>query len=161
MTFSYSGDPASSDKDEVRFLTGDTDDTRPLLSDEEIGFIVDKWAPLYGSNTLNAAVCCEIIAGHFAREVTVSADGVSVGTSELQGKFEMLATSLRDQYKQEQAMASPTFSGALFDQEWDASIKPLRFGIGFMDNFRAGRQDFGDYDPGQYPVLYPEIYPGY
>jgi hypothetical protein len=161
MTFTYSGDPAASDKDEVRFLCGDTDSTRPLLSDQEIAFVIGKWAPLYGSNTLNAAVCCEIIAAHYAREVSVSADGVSVGVSELQSKFEAAAVSLRDQYKQEQAMASPTFSGALFDQQWDESIKPLKFGLGFMDNYLAGRQNFGDYDPSEYPSFYPEYYPGY
>lgn len=162
MTFTYNGDPAASDLEEVRFLVGDTDPTRPLLSDEEVQFVIDKWAPLYGSNTLNAAVCCEIISGHFAREVSVSADGVSVAVSELQQKFDSLASSLRDQFKQESQMANPFFSGAMFDLTWDETIKPLKFGLGFMDNYRAGRQDYGDYDPGEDSAYgYPDIFQGY
>lgn len=162
MTFTYTGDPAASDLDEVRFLISDTDSTRVLLTDEEIAYVVNKWAPLYGSNTLNAAVCCEIIAGKYAGEVSVSADGVTVGLSELQGKYEQLATSLRDQYKSEQAMASPTFEAALFDAEWDETIKPLKFGLGFMDNYLAGRQNYGDYDPSEQPGYgYPDVYSGY
>jgi hypothetical protein len=52
MGYSYSGDPAASDLDYYRFLTGDTgilDDTgiEPvtsyILSDEEIGFVVTKY----------------------------------------------------------------------------------------------------------------------
>lgn len=162
MTFTYTGDPASSALEEVRFLVGDTDSTRPLLSDEEIQYAIDKWDPLYGSNILTAAVCCEIIAGHFAREVSVSADGVSVSVGELQGKYEMLATSLRDQFKSESQMANPFFSGVLFDLEWDSSIKPLMFGTGFMDNYQAGRQNYGNYDPGEDPLYgYPDVSQGY
>jgi hypothetical protein len=77
VTFTYGGDPAASPLEEIRFLVGDTDSTRPLLSDEEIDYVIAKWDPLYGSTTLNAAVCCEVIAGHYAREISVSADGVS------------------------------------------------------------------------------------
>ena len=161
MTFTYNGDPAASALAEVRFLVGDTDSTRPLLQDAEIQYVIDKWDPLFGSATLNAAVCCEVIAGNFAREISVSADGVSVGLSELQGKFDARATSLRDQYKQESQMASPSFDGALFDQAWDASIKPLKFGLGFMDNYLAGRQNYGDYDPSEYPGYLEPLTPGY
>jgi hypothetical protein len=38
MSWTYSGDPASSPKDTVRFLIGDTDPARKLVSDEEILF---------------------------------------------------------------------------------------------------------------------------
>ena len=40
MSFSYSGDPASSILDECRFLLGDTTDTAPILQDEEINYII-------------------------------------------------------------------------------------------------------------------------
>jgi hypothetical protein len=156
VTFSYSGDPSASDLDEVRFLISDTNEAEPLLSDEEIAYVIATWNPLYGSNTLTAAVCCEIVAGKFAGSISVSADGVSVALSELQGKYEQLAASLRDQYKQQEALGNPSFSGTLFDDTWDATIKPLTFGKGFMDNYLAGRQNFGDYDPGEMPSYGPE-----
>lgn len=162
MTFTYLGDPKASPLAEVRFLVGDTDPARPLLSDAEITYVIDKWDPLFGSATLEAAVCCEVIAGNFAREISISADGVTVGLSELQGKFDARATSLRDQYKQEAQMASPSFDGVMFDLTWDSTIKPLKFGTGFMDNYLAGRQNYGDYDPSEQPGYgYPDVYSGY
>lgn len=150
MSWSYSGNPASSDRDAVRFYIGDTDSTRPMLSNEDIDFVNSEWLPKYGSLLLTASQCCEVISGAFAREVTVSADGVSVAVSELQQKFNMLAESLRDQWKIEQA-GLPIVSGVLFDPFRDPTIKPLRFGVGFNDNYEAGRQDYGDYDPGSAP----------
>lgn len=94
-----------------------------------------------------------MIAGNYAREISISADGVTVGLSELQAKFDLRASSLRDQYKQEAQMASPSFDGVMFDLSWDESIKPLKFGTGFMDNYLAGRQNYGDYDPSERPGL--------
>lgn len=40
MTWSYSGNPGSSDKDAVRFLVGDTDTNDQLLSNEEIDWVI-------------------------------------------------------------------------------------------------------------------------
>lgn len=42
MSFSYSGDPSSTDLDECRFLLGDTDANNPILQDEEINYIIDQ-----------------------------------------------------------------------------------------------------------------------
>lgn len=63
MSWNYSGDPSSSKRDEVRFLTADTDSTRPwTLQDGEIDYAVAK----YSSNVLlAAAVCAESILGKF------------------------------------------------------------------------------------------------
>lgn len=150
MSWSYSGNPATSDLDAVRFYTGDTDEELPLLQNEDIEFLLSRWMPIYKSVLLTSAVAAEIIAGKFARQVSVNADGVSVGISELQTKYEQLATSLRDQYKMEQ-QGVPLLPGVMYDPVWDPTIKPTRFGIGFTDNYMAGRQDYGDYDPSGYP----------
>lgn len=45
-TFSYSGDPADSDIDRLRFLIMDTDPSKPLFSDKELQYLIDT----YGSN---------------------------------------------------------------------------------------------------------------
>lgn len=47
MTWSYTGDPADSTKDAVRFLIGDTDTSDQLLTDEEIDYTVDSSGSLY------------------------------------------------------------------------------------------------------------------
>jgi hypothetical protein len=150
MTWSYSGDPSTSEKDAIRFYIGDIDDSLQVLSDEDIKFLIDTWGPKYKSTILTAAVAAEMIANHFAREVSVSADGVSVGSNELQSKYNLLAENLRDLYKIEE-QGSPIIPGLLWDGTYDPSITPLRFGVGFMDNWEAGRQDYGDYDPSGYP----------
>jgi len=40
MTWTYSGNPANSSSDAVRFLIGDTDTTDQLISNEEIAYLV-------------------------------------------------------------------------------------------------------------------------
>ncbi len=44
MTWSYSGDPSSNEKDKYRFLIGDTDENDPILKDKEIEYILDSYS---------------------------------------------------------------------------------------------------------------------
>jgi len=141
MSWSYSRDPQDSSLDEVRFLVGDTDSDDQLISDEEIEYLIAKWTPVYGSNIMVAAMAAESIAAKFAREVAYAADGVSVGVQELQQKFDMLATSLRDQYKQYDIGSGPVVEGVLWAEYPDPTIRPTIFGIHQTDNPRAGDQD--------------------
>ena len=46
MSWTYSGNPADSRKDALRFLIGDTIEAEPVLQDEEIEFLIVE----YGSN---------------------------------------------------------------------------------------------------------------
>lgn len=43
MSFKYSGDPGKSELDAARFLIGDTDETAPIMQDEEIKYIMDTY----------------------------------------------------------------------------------------------------------------------
>lgn len=66
MTWTYSGDPSDSPRDEVRFLVGDTNTNKQLVSDEEIAFALASTSDsTYGA----AALCARAIAGKFSREV--------------------------------------------------------------------------------------------
>lgn len=143
MSWSYSGSPGDSTLDTVRFYLQDTDSADPLLSDEEIEFVVAQWADIYGSPIMYAAICAETLAAKFAREVTYSADGVSVGANELQAKYNDLAQSLRDTYKSSNIAGGPDVGGILYGEELDVGIKPLIWAVGMNDNIRAGQQDFG------------------
>jgi len=151
VTWTYSGDPATSDLDEVRFWTQDVVVGRQLLSDEEINFLIEKWYVPTGSLILVASVACEVIAAKVAADVNVSADGVSVSVGDLQQRYITLAQRLRDQAKMDfDDEMDLDFSEDLWDNtEYSDSIAPLVFGIGFMDNWEAGRQDFGNYHPGR------------
>lgn len=42
MSWTYSGNPASSKLDECRFLISDTNQSEPIMQDEEIQYIIDS-----------------------------------------------------------------------------------------------------------------------
>lgn len=151
MTFSYSGNPADSDLDAVRFYCQDTSVDESFLTDEEITFLLDTWYDFTKSTIYVASVAAETIAGRFAREVSYSADGVSVSGEQLQQKYNDLAQSLRDLYKASGEAAGPDAGGILLGEEFDSTIRPLNFGIGFNDNHRSGQQAYGGSTTNEYP----------
>lgn len=144
--FSYSGDPSTSTLDAIRFYSQDLQEDDPLISDEEINFLIASWSHISENPMFLAAVVCETIAAKFAREISFSADGVSVGASELQEKYERLATSLREQHTQQEISGGPSAGGMLAGEEFDGSIQPLTWAKGMHDNSAAGVQDFGGYN---------------
>ena len=64
MTWTYSGNPASSDRDAVRFLVADTDSTDPLITDEEIAYLI----AIYTEAPYAAVGAARAIAAKFSRE---------------------------------------------------------------------------------------------
>ncbi len=98
MSWSYSGDPATSPKDEVRFLVGDTDSTKPLISDEEINYnivLVYGASPPASGNYLPAAYAADGIAAKSARSVDKSVGDLRLSYSQQAKAFRDLATVLR------------------------------------------------------------------
>lgn len=144
MTWSYSGDPKTSDLDECRFWIQDTQSDRPLLSNEDITYLLDSYMPEYESILYVSAIACEVIASRYAHEVQVSADGVSVSIGDLQTKYQQLAERLRELYKNAVSSGgSVDTSDLLTDMSWDWTIPPFVFGVGHMDNVDAGEQEYG------------------
>lgn len=143
MTFTYTGDPSDSDIDAIRFYCQDTVSSDAYLSDEEIQFLYDTWFADTQSVIYVASVAAETIAGRFAREVSYSADGVSVSGDQLQQKYNDLASSLRDLYKSAGPAAGPNAGGMLIGEEFDDTINPLNFSVGMNDNRFAGQQAYG------------------
>ena len=64
MTWTYSGNPSSTDRDAVRFLVADTDSTDPLITDEEIAYLLD----LYTEPPHAAVGAARAIAAKFSRD---------------------------------------------------------------------------------------------
>ena len=150
MAFTYSGDPSTTDRDQVRFLYQDTDPGLPLLTDAEIDFLIAKWFDLYDSLTYVAAVCAATVSRKFVGVVNVSADGVSVDTESLVQRYKDLAVELRSEYRREnQVGIEVNVDNIMVGTEPDPSIRPLRFAVGLHDNSAAGQQDYGGwtYDP--------------
>ena len=95
MSWTYSGSPADSTLDRVRFLVGQTstsDDV--LLQDEEI-----TWALSAASGVYNAAALC---ADSMQSRYALEADSMSVGQTQISfasrgGRYGQLAARLRQQ----------------------------------------------------------------
>ena len=73
ISWSYSGDPAASNLDEVRWWIGDTDIDDQQLQDAEINFAIDAT----GDNKRAAAWCARGLKAKYSREVNIrtGADG--------------------------------------------------------------------------------------
>ena len=133
MTWTYSGNPASSDRDKVRFLVFDTDTNEQLLSDEEIAWLLTEQTNVY----LAAANAAEAIAAKFAKDITRSAVGLSATVGNRAAFYLDLADKLRDQVgttnqRGEIFVGGLTISGkAALDSDSDA-VQPA-FKIGQFD----------------------------
>lgn len=144
IPFSYSGDPSTSARDEVRFLIQDTDPTAPQFNDPALDYIINKWMALYGSVTFCAAIAAAQLARKYAGVTDVNDSGLAVATGTLQEKYTAMATALMAEYKLEDDVGGvPDISNILFDTSWDLSIDPLSFSMGLDDNMRAGTQEWG------------------
>lgn len=64
MTFTYTGDPTVSQRDQIRFLIGDTDSADAQFTDEEIAWQLSQWSDVYDA----AASCAEVLAGRYAKK---------------------------------------------------------------------------------------------
>jgi hypothetical protein len=127
MAWTYSGDPAASARDEVRFLVGDTDTNDQLLQDAEIAYTLSKYP-----NPLMAAVrSCMALAAKFSRQADASAGPLSESSSQKAKAFFTLAGELRAQAGR---LAKPVFGGVVqsenetLDQDTNAVQPSFRVG---------------------------------
>lgn len=104
MTWTYGGNPSTSDRDEVRYLVGDTDSTDELTSDEEIAYAIAE----AGNNKLAAAMVAEAIAAKFARDVDVKNGPAQEWASQRYKHYHTKAAELR---RRSNASVKPRFGG--------------------------------------------------
>lgn len=91
MTFSYD-DPNNSSLEAVRFRIADTDEDRPLLSDEEIEFELSE----ADDDVLAASLACaEALLAKGAHRVTKKIGDRSINYSDLTGQYEKLVAVLQ------------------------------------------------------------------
>lgn len=160
MSFNYSGDPSTSDLDAIRFLIGDTDETEHQLSDEEINWLVVIWA---GKSSVywTASMAATSIAAKYTREINISSDNESLGTSELQKKYLDLAVSLRALHESLLSGGTVDAGGIDSGEQPDLTVTPPSFGTGMHDDLAAGGQDYGDYNSTLSRLRPPEIFGTY
>ena len=106
MAWSYSGDPSSSPRDQVRFLIGDTDETDPQLQDAEVDHLLAS-----GAGALAAAVAaCAALSAKYSRMVSKSTGRLSVQASDRAKAYRELAKDLR---RQRRGAGLAIFAGGL------------------------------------------------
>lgn len=90
MSWSYSGNPASSEMNQVRFLVGDTDTNDQLVTNEEI-----NWALTEGGPYVAAAIVARTIAAKFARKADFEvSNDLKVSYSKQADAYNKLADNL-------------------------------------------------------------------
>ncbi len=109
MTWTYSGNPSASQKDQVRFLVGDTDTTDQLLQDEEITWLLGQ----EGQPLAAAAAALEALAARFARQVDKAVGDLRLSLSQKAASFAARAAELRSRL----ALAAAPYAGGLSEAE--------------------------------------------
>lgn len=106
MSWSYSGDPSASTRDLVRFLIRDTESADPLLTNEELDYLVLTWVNGYEA----ARAAALVLASKFTRQADISKSVGDLSISESYGgraaEYRELASSLAEQ-RQRLAPATP------------------------------------------------------
>lgn len=141
-TYTYSGNPASSPKDAVRFYVGDVDVARPLLSDEEYAFLLSGTNPA-DTATQAAVQALRILATKFAREADITVGDISKSFSQVSKAFAERADALEEQLALSYAI--PYFGGTsrAAKDELDNNVDGVApmFRIGQFDSWYARQFD--------------------
>ncbi|MNC35873.1 hypothetical protein D3C75_843710 [compost metagenome] len=123
MTWTYSGDPSTSDLDQVRFLCGDTDEAYSFLSDEEINFLMTDQ-----KNLRRVAIKAieQIVTKLAASSVDYTIGPESVKASQRMANFARIKRLLQQDLRA--GLAFP-----IMTQAEEPPCRPL-FNIGMHDN---------------------------
>ena len=142
MTWTYGGDPTANDRDEVRFLIGDTDTADELISDEEIAYFTSN----YSDNILAAAYAAESLAAKFTRKADMAIGKLRIGASKQAENFNALAANLFDRARAGISVGGLTISGKEDLREDSDAVQPS-FRRGIHDNPSNSDSDSPRYDP--------------
>ena len=105
MSWTYGNDPSNSDLDAVRLLLGDTDSSKPQMSDEELNYFISE----YTTVQMAASMAARSLASKYARLVTKEVGDLRIEYSDLYRHYLDLAGSLLEQAALEGA--SPFLGG--------------------------------------------------
>jgi hypothetical protein len=126
MGWNYSGNPASSQTDRVRFYIGDTDPTDPILQDEEITFLLSE----EGSPLKAAQGACRAIIAKYAREVDYTIGPERVAASELVAHYQGVLKTLIEKSK---ASGAPSYGSSRSESTFDVGMHDASGGGNGLD----------------------------
>jgi hypothetical protein len=117
MAFSYSGDPAKSKLDEIRFLLQDTDEADALLSDQEINFLIKK----YNSVPRLVTEACKILIAKFSRYYDETNGKVSLKYSQLADNYRQLLK----EYESKLTEAPSIYIGGVYEKDYQQNQRDM------------------------------------
>lgn len=94
--WSYSGDPANSNRDALRATIGDTDSLNQLFSDPQLDWLLGQ----YPSVLFAAAQACRLLAQRYAAKVSKRVGDLSINYSDLANQYLKMATTLQSEAEQ-------------------------------------------------------------
>ena len=144
MSFTFHNNPVERVIDAVRTELGDTVDETHLIEDEMIEYCLQKSR---GDALRAAARAAELTAAKFAREETVSTNGVTVDKSAAQDHLLRLAKTLRQRVPGTEAFLTNSRSAAQFraNEKDSASTHPA-FRLGMFSRTRSRPETESDYE---------------
>lgn len=89
--WTYSGDPSVSNRDAVRMLIGDTDESDPQLWDGEVDYLLGQYPQPFDA----AVQGCYAIAARYARKVNRRVGDLSINYSDRQKAYLTMAQQLK------------------------------------------------------------------
>jgi len=140
MTWRYSGDPSSSEKDEVRYLVGDTNEDEPFATDEEITYALAQERDVNGA----VARVAESIYAMLAREVDVKVGPLSVSLEKQAEHFKNLAATFR---AKSLVYAIPSVGGISIDGKLEQEDDTDRVKPGFVRGMHRNAGNSQDLAP--------------
>lgn len=133
--WTYSGDPTTSARDEVRFLIGDTNENDPQLSDTEIDYLLLQT----GGNAQSAALrSVEGLISQYSRLVDKSIGDLSISYSQRKASYMDLLKMLRRQASLALSSSAPYAGGISVSDKLSREADPDRvipaFKVGMHEN---------------------------
>ena len=145
MTWTYSGNPADSALDAIRFLIGDTDTTDQLVTNEEIAWMnLDVTGSASSTDALYqvSARLCRAIASRFARDADKSIGDLKVSLSQRADGYRQQARTMDEIASRESDVPVPYAGGiTISDKDIDEENSDLArgwFAAGQFGNYRDG-----------------------
>ena len=131
MAWTYSGDPADSPRDAVRFYLGDTDTNDQMLQDEEIAFVLTQSADPLAA----AARGARALASKFSSLVDEKFETIDNKFSQRAKAFHALAGRLERDVKRYGGLGTPLAGGISV-----AAVDAARMDLGRVQSaFREGQ----------------------
>lgn len=124
MGWTYSGNPASSARDEVRYLIGDTNKDDQQVSDEEIAWALTRYPSQTGYPNFKAAILLVngLISKHTST-VNKTVGSLSISRGDKADRYRSLLEDLQKQAATSRKLGIPHLSGGgptyLMGDDWN------------------------------------------